>query len=55
MKIEVKPFDDQVRFVPSIAFIRLKNRTRGPELITSCRSHYPSFEKLRAVIAREDF
>jgi hypothetical protein len=27
MKIEVKPFNDHVRFVPTITFIRLKNRT----------------------------
>jgi len=28
MKIETKPFNDHVRFVPTITFIRLKKRTR---------------------------
>jgi len=27
MKIEIKPFNDHVGFVPPITFIRLKNRT----------------------------
>jgi len=28
MKIEIKPFNNHVRFVPKITFIRLKKRTR---------------------------
>jgi hypothetical protein len=29
MKIEIKPFNDRVRFNPAITFIRLKNRANA--------------------------
>jgi hypothetical protein len=31
MKIEIKPFNDHARFIPSITFIRLKKRTGAAE------------------------
>jgi hypothetical protein len=36
MKIEIKPFKDRVRFVASIAYIRLKKRAGAVKFLPRC-------------------
>jgi hypothetical protein len=40
MKIEIKPFNNHVRFVPTIIFIRLKKRTSAAQPAHCFFKHY---------------
>jgi hypothetical protein len=58
MKIEIKSFNDRVRFVPQITVIRQKKRTATAiilceqVLLSSCQSKDFPVERLRAAIAK---
>jgi hypothetical protein len=46
MKIEIKPFNDRVRFAPSIAFKRLKIRTNATMVGSFFFGHHARQKKL---------